>query len=403
MPKNNFHSTAELLSAFSGDEAKNFEQYFKFSNGGKIVDLEIYAVGNEDTNVQYSSKWGTWKQTNNILRIKTKDGYEGISGVTSNNEDAFTDKQILELKSITALLLNLESLDPIEVRRLITNQRPDLSDPSLSSVDIALWDLAANKASLPLYKLLGAKRDSIQAYASLPFFESLSSYVNVVKNYADLGFLVFKFHVWGLINKDSKLINLIKKEFSESPYRFMLDLEGEYNFDDALRLGELMDDNLFIWLEAPIDEELLYEYKQLRNKIKVPIIADGFNMYSSEFIKEGIDNDSWDAGRFDATMIGGISKALELLIISNNAKLPIEIQSWGHSLAQAANLHIIFANELTKYFEIPMPKEIYEFGMKNGILFEDGEVFATMNHGLGINVDWEKLSEADYYIKYGVN
>ena len=125
-----------------------------------------------------------------------------------------------------------------------------------------------------------------------------------------------------------------------------------------------MDENLFIWLEAPIDENLLDQYKELRNRINVPITADGFNMYSSEFIKEGIKSDAWDSGRFDVTTIGGISKALELLMISNEANLPIEIQSWGHSLAQAANLHVILANELTKYFEIPMPKEIYEFGFK---------------------------------------
>jgi L-alanine-DL-glutamate epimerase-like enolase superfamily enzyme len=259
--------------------------------------------------------------------------------------------------------------------------------------------LAARKASIPLYKLLGGERDSIQAYASLPFYDSLPAYIKAVNDYSKLGLLTFKFHAWGLIEEDSKLINLIQKEFAETRYKFMLDLEGEYDFDEALKLGQIMDENLFIWLEAPIDESLLEQYRDLRSRIKIPITADGFNMYSSDFIKQGIEIGSWDAGRFDATTIGGISKALELLIISNDANLPIEIQSWGHSLAQATNLHLIFANERTRYFEIPMPKEAYEFGMKNGILFKDGEVYATMDHGLGINVDWDKLSTADYYIK----
>ncbi|MGI9271330.1 MAG: enolase C-terminal domain-like protein [Woeseiaceae bacterium] len=56
-------------------------------------------------------------------------------------------------------------------------------------------------------------------------------------------------------------------------------------------------------------------------------------------------------GRFNATEVGGISKALELLMIANDAGLPIEIQSWGHSLAQAASLHLMLANERTRYFE----------------------------------------------------
>ena len=194
-------------------------------------------------------------------------------------------------------------------------------------------------------------------------------------------------------------MKLIQQTFADSPYRFMIDLEGEYSFEDALRLGRKMDEHLFIWFEAPIDEGLLEQYRELRSRLTVPIIADGYNMYSPEFIRQGIKTGSWDAGRFDATTIGGISKALELLMIANDADLPIEIQSWGHSLAQAANLHLILANERTRYFEIPMPKEAYEFGMKNGILLDQKQVVAPDVPGLGIEVDWDNLAMADFYIK----
>ena len=61
--------------------------------------------------------------------------------------------------------------------------------------------------------------------------------------------------------------NIIQKEFAETRYRFMLDLEGEYNFDEALKLGQIMDENLFIWLEAPIDEGLLEQYRDLRSRV----------------------------------------------------------------------------------------------------------------------------------------
>jgi hypothetical protein len=44
-------------------------------------------------------------------------------------------------------------------------------------------------------------------------------------------------------------------------------------------------------------------------------------------------------------------------MIANEADLSVEIQSWGHSLAQAANLHLMLANERTRYFEAPMPRE----------------------------------------------
>jgi hypothetical protein len=52
---------------------------------------------------------------------------------------------------------------------MLEQTRSDLSNAVRSSIDIALWDLAARKANRPLYELLGAKRDSMEPYASLPF------------------------------------------------------------------------------------------------------------------------------------------------------------------------------------------------------------------------------------------
>jgi len=388
----------ELLTAFSGKDAKQYEPYFRFSEDSRIVAVEIHAVGTESTTARYSGQESAWYEVNNILRITTADGFEGMSGVDSYYQGEFSDEHLLELQGVAADLLALQLLDPVEVGILLKRTRPDLSDASRSSIDIALWDLAARKADRPLYQLLGAKRDSIEAYASLPFYDSLTEYVEAVNVTAKLGYMTFKFHVWGLIEEDSRLVALVQQTFADSPYRFMIDLEGAYGLEDALRLGGEMDEGQFVWLEGPIDDELLKQYGELRSRLAVSIIPAGYNIYSPEFIRQGIETGSWDAGRFDATVVGGISKALELLMIANDAGLPIEIQSWGHSLAQAANLHLMLANERTQYFEAAMPKEAYEFGMKNGNLLDQGRVVAPERPGLGIEVDWDRLATADFYV-----
>jgi len=399
LAENTYLNVVELLTTFSGDRAEQYESFFQFSDETRIVGVEIYAAGTDDTDARYYAGTEVWKQINNILRITTADGFEGISGVVSEHQREFSNEHLLELQSVIDDLLALRSLDPVEVGMMLDQTRPDLSDASRANIDIALWDLAARRAGRPLYELLGAKRDSIEAYASLPFYDSLPEYIEAVNEFAKLGYRTFKFHVWGMIEEDSKLVQLIQKTFADSSYRFMMDLEGAYGFDDALRLGGEMDEELFIWFEGPIDDELLDQYKELRSRLALPIIPAGYKIYSPEFIRQGINTGSWDAGRFDATTIGGISKALELLIIANNAGLPIEIQSWGHSLAQVANLHLMLANERTNYFEASMPKESYEFGMKNGNLLDRGRVVAPERPGLGIEVDWDNLAMADFYIK----
>ena len=396
--RGSFMTAVELLTAFSGESAKQYEPIFQFSEQTRIVGVEIHAVGTESTTARYTDEPIAWKEVNNILRSTTADGYEAISGVTTNDHGAFSDKPLIELQGVTPVLLALQTLDPVEVGAILDRTRPDLSDKARSSIDIVLWNLAARKVGLPLYKLLGAERHSIEPSASLPFDDSLPACVAAVEEYARLGFKTFKFHAWGQIEKDSQLIDMIQQTFSGTPYRFMMDFEAAYEIDDALSLGRKMDQKLFAWLEGPIDDVHLEQYAELRRKLTVPIIPAGKNIYSAEFIRQGIEKQSWDAGRFDVTVIGGFSKALELMIIANDAGLPIEIQSWDHSLSQTANLHLMLANERTRYFEAPMPKEAFEFGMTNGNLLHRGRIVAPDGPGLGICVDWDRLATADFHV-----
>jgi len=391
-------TAVELLNSYSGKSAEQYEPCFRFSESTRIISVDIYAVGTDSTTVRYSGLEEAKNEVNNILRITTADGFEGISGVDSFHEGGFSDEVLLELQNVIAELIACQALDPVEVGTLLEQTRPDLSDMARSSIDIALWDLAARKAGCPLNEMLGAERDSMAYYASLPFYDLLEEYVDAVHQYGKIGHAVFKFHVWGLIEKDMQLVEMLQQTFAGSDYRFMVDLEEKYDLDDAFRLGEQMDNGMFVWLEGPLSDALLGQYAELSRKLTTQIVPDGYSYYSPEFIRKGIEAGSWGAGRFDATKVGGISKALELLTIANDASLPIEIQSWGHSLAQAANLHLALANERTRYFEAPMPTEAFEFGMKSGILLEQGRVVAPARPGLGISVDWDRLPAADFYV-----
>lgn len=391
-------TAVELVEAFSGEDAEQYEPFFRFSEASKIVRIEIHAVGMENATAVYSAQEGAWHEINNILRITTADGFEGVSGVDTYNQDGFSDEHLRELQGVAADLVALQSLDPVVVTSALKRTQPNLSDEVRAGIDIALWDLAARRANVPLHELLGASRNSMESYASLPFYESLPEYVDAVHEYAALGFTAFKFHVWGSIEEDILLVKTIQQTFSDSTYLFMIDLESMYDFEDALRLGEQMDEGQFMWFEAPVNDELLEQYAELRIKLEQPIIPAGYNVYSSDFIKRGIEADAWDMGRFDATVVGGLSKALELLTIANHANLTIDIQSWGHSLGQAANLHLMLANDRTQYFEAPMPKDVFEFGMKNGNLLEQGRAVAPIGPGLGIEVDWDRLAEADFHV-----
>lgn len=390
-------SAIDLLAAFSGKSADVYAPFFDYSNESRILNIEIHAVGMENTTARYTSQEIPWHEVNNILRITTADGFEGISGVDTYYQGGFSDEHLRELEDVVKSLEAIQSLDPVEVSSYLDSVQSNINDTVRASIDIALWDLAANRAGKPLHEVLGADRHAMPAYASLPFYASLPEYVEAVNRYAKLGFTSFKFHVWGLIDEDLRLVELIQQTFASTDYRFMVDLESAYAFDDAVRLGEQMDESLFFWFEAPIDDELLEQYRDLRQLLNTQIIPAGYNLYSSEYFENAIEVGAWDAGRFDVTVVGGVTEALRLLTMADAANLTIDVQSWGHSLAQAVNLHVMLANSRSEFFEAPMPKAAFEFGMRNGNLLDGGNAVAPTKPGLGIAVDWERLSSADFY------
>ena len=394
---NGYASAIDLLVAFSGDEARKYAPLFEFSEQGKIVDIELHAVGTDGMTARYTDEPKPWEWVNNILRIKTADGYQAISGVATYHDTGYNDDHLQLLKTIVDDLKNLETLDPVEVRNIMTERHPHLTDEAFASIDIALWDLAARKANLPLHRFLGSNRSSIQAYASIPFYDTLPEHLEAIEAYSKRGYEVFKLHGWGRLEKDAKLVEAVNEKYAGTHYRFMGDHESAYSFEDAMTLGKMMDVASFIWFEAPIDDMLFDQYRALKNELEMSLIPTGYQYYSADFMREGIKKRAWDAGRLDVTVVGGYTTALELMIIAEEAELAIEIQSWGPTLSQAANLHLMLANDRTEFFEQPTPKEAFEFGMINANMFRAGKNVAPRGPGLGIEVDWDVLKTADFY------
>ena len=65
---------------------------------------------------------------------------------------------------------------------------------SYGPLDVALWDIASKSANVPLYKLIGAYRDRIPAYASSPFMETPEEYASLAIKAKLDGFSAFKLH-----------------------------------------------------------------------------------------------------------------------------------------------------------------------------------------------------------------
>ena len=154
------------------------------------------------------------------------------------------------------------------------------------------------------------------------------------------------------------------------------------------------------WFEAPLVDTDLEGYRELRRQTAVPILPAGNTILDLASIALGIELGAWSSVRVDATIAGGITPTRKVMALAEAHGMNCELQCWGYTLTQAANLHLMLACANCSYFEQPVPYPAFEAGSLDTIRTDaEGYVHAPSGDGLGIRVDWRAI-EAASFISY---
>ena len=87
---------------------------------------------------------------------------------------------------------------------------------------------------------------------------------------------------------------------------------------------------------------------------------------------------------------GGITGALKMAHLAEAFNMPLEVHHAASPIMNFANLHLCCAIKNCVYFEILVPEERYDFGLKSYPTIDaDGLVHAPTGPGLGVEVDWD--------------
>ncbi|MBV7334113.1 hypothetical protein KFU94_38945 [Chloroflexi bacterium TSY] len=81
---------------------------------------------------------------------------------------------------------------------------------ALGALDVALWDLAAKAAGVPLYKHLGAYRDRVPTYASTFTQETVEEYRPLAIDCVERGYKAIKLHAFGEVKKDIEACRVVR-------------------------------------------------------------------------------------------------------------------------------------------------------------------------------------------------
>lgn len=326
---------------------------------------------------------------NVVVRIRTDEGQEGVAGSTT----------YLGARAVAATVAELRPLligeDPFYRERIwqrLTEVSTIVLPPhSIAVLDCALWDLAGKAAGLPVYKLLGAQRDSVPAYASSQTYATVADFQRQVESWLEHGFRAVKLHVWGDPDRDVELCAAVRSQVGPR-IPLMMDAVGSYNLTDAVRVGRRLEELGYEWFEMPLRDQHIEAYRRLAATLDIPITSGEVHTYTFQEAPNYLTTGAWDIARVDAGISGGITGTRKTAALAEALGMRCEIHSFGYTLAQAANLQVMGAIANCRFFEYPMPLGAYGAGMLDEIeLGADGTVPVPQKPGLGVEVDWERM------------
>jgi L-talarate/galactarate dehydratase len=253
--------------------------------------------------------------------IRTRDGFEGIGFGYSKR--AGGRGMFAHSKEIAD---NLLGQDPNDIAKLwdklmwagASMGRTGMTSQAISPFDIALWDMKAKRAGLPLAKLLGAHRDSVQCYNTSAGF--LHTPIDqVLKNVAaicerGIGGIKLKVGQPDLAI-DVDRVRQVRKLLGDG-FPLMVDANQQWDRPKAMRACRALEQFDLVWIEEPLDAWDVEGHAALALSLDTPI-ATGEMLTSfaehAQFIMAG----SSDFVQPDAPRVGGISPFLQIMNLAS--------------------------------------------------------------------------------------
>ncbi|HEU0157210.1 MAG TPA: mandelate racemase/muconate lactonizing enzyme family protein [Stellaceae bacterium] len=281
---------------------------------------------------------------------------------------------------------------------------------AISGIDIALWDIAGKAAKLPVYKLLGACRDRVEAYASGGFYQEgkgIDALAGEAEGYRAQGFHGMKMkigrnpstqthlrHLVGNAEKcevepeeDIARVAAVRKALGPNA-KLMADVNCAWSPAMAIQMGRALEPYNLYWLEEPVATDDIDGSARVAEALATPIAG-----YETEIglygFRELITRGAVDIVQPDLAWSGGFSECRRIAAFAQAHHLMVAPHAFAGAVLLAASLHFAAAvpNALALEFD-RNPN-----GLRDELLTEpfaidhDGTVRLPERPGLGIELD----------------
>jgi D-galactarolactone cycloisomerase len=271
----------------------------------------------------------------------------------------------------------------------------------LSAVDIALWDVIGQLVGRPIGDILGSRRrNTVTPYASTFYITNWEQdYESALAAVVDGEFNAVKIKIGRGIEDDRARVQATREALGKDGL-LMIDFNGNYRPDQAIRTIREVAKYDIQWVEEPVPPENAAGYQQIKEKTDVSLAA-GEAAYTRFTFQEILSQRLVDVIQPDVTKCGGLSEAQLIAEMAMTESIAVSPHCWSTGVGLAAGLQ--FASVIPEYphtsnrpepvlFEVDQGEnEMREGIIEEDLIISDGTLEIPREPGLGVTIDRDAL------------
>lgn len=261
------------------------------------------------------------------------------------------------------------------------------------TIDICLWDILGKAVGLPVYRILGAYRNRVRAYASSQHLKTVDAFVEDVQHAKSQGFTAYKIHPpWLAENEvdyklDIEVAKAVRRTGGDG-MALLFDRVGAYTRDEAMKVGRALDQLNYVSFEDALPTDDIEGLAALVAALDLPITMGEFTLSPYDYPKY-IRRRALDEVRFIVENVGGITGGMKVAELAECFGMLCQPHNWGSLLDHAAHFHCELAMPNNVWFEMTQPQGSTDRPYFKDLLRidKDGYVPAPVKPGLGYEID----------------
>lgn len=330
-----------------------------------------------------------------VLRVFDADGREGNSFIGAPSTR--TDRAIRPAGGpLKQYLLGKQVGDREAIWHDLRRLGPhwEVPDATVMAADVALWDLAAKGAQLPLYQMFGAYRHKIAAYGSAPFYDTAEENVAAALKEKATGIQGYKLHhVVPDRREIAKVCRAVREAVGEG-FTLMYDGLRDFDLKDALYVGRTLDECRYAWFEDPMSVRELGALAELSRRLATPIAVADQHDFKLDDVPGVIAAGAARIIRGEPAK-DGLTGMRKMAALCEAHHLAMEPHVGFNPLLDIAILHIVLAMRNSAYFplDVVSARDRYVGLVENPKIDKEGFIHAPTGPGLGVEIDWKFIDK----------